>query len=64
MASNSLPLIPFLFLPSPTMPEIAQVLKLSLATAERHWTYVRTWLYAELKDRDDSENPQENSKKE
>jgi RNA polymerase sigma factor (TIGR02999 family) len=39
-----------------TMPEIAQVLKISLATAERHWTYARTWLFAELKDRDDSTN--------
>ena len=39
-----------------TMPEIAQVIKISLATAERHWTYSRTWLYAELKDRDDSAN--------
>ena len=39
-----------------TMPEIAQVLKISLATAERHWTYARTWLYAELKDWDDSAN--------
>jgi RNA polymerase sigma factor (TIGR02999 family) len=37
-----------------TMPEIARVMKISLATAERHWTYARTWLYAELKDRDDS----------
>jgi hypothetical protein len=27
-----------------TMPEIAQVLKISLATAERHLTYARTWL--------------------
>jgi RNA polymerase sigma factor (TIGR02999 family) len=32
-----------------TMPEAAQALGLSLATAERHWTFVRTWLYAELK---------------
>ena len=40
-----------------TMPEIARVLKISLATAERYWTYARTWLYAELKDRRDSENP-------
>jgi RNA polymerase sigma factor (TIGR02999 family) len=39
-----------------TMPEIAQVLKISLATAERHWTYARTWLFAELKDRDNSAN--------
>jgi RNA polymerase sigma factor (TIGR02999 family) len=40
-----------------TMPEIAQVLKISLATAERHWTYARTWLYVELEDRDDSADP-------
>jgi RNA polymerase sigma factor (TIGR02999 family) len=33
-----------------TMPEIAQILKTSLATAERNWTYARTWLYAELSD--------------
>jgi RNA polymerase sigma factor (TIGR02999 family) len=37
-----------------TMPEIASVLKISLATVERHWTYARTWLYAELKDRGDT----------
>jgi DNA-directed RNA polymerase specialized sigma24 family protein len=36
-----------------TMPEIARVIKISLATAERQWTYPRTWLYAELKDRGD-----------
>ena len=40
-----------------TMPEIARVLRISLATAERHWTYARTWLYAELKDRGNSETP-------
>jgi RNA polymerase sigma factor (TIGR02999 family) len=39
-----------------TMPEIAQVMKISLATVERHWTYARTWLFAELKDRGDSAN--------
>jgi RNA polymerase sigma factor (TIGR02999 family) len=38
-----------------TMHEIAEVLNISLATAERHWTYARTWLYAELKNRDNSE---------
>jgi RNA polymerase sigma factor (TIGR02999 family) len=31
-----------------TMPEAAQALGLSLATAERYWTFVRVWLYAEL----------------
>jgi RNA polymerase sigma factor (sigma-70 family) len=40
-----------------TMPEIARVLKISLATAERHWTYARTWLFAELKDCGNSEKP-------
>jgi RNA polymerase sigma factor (TIGR02999 family) len=33
-----------------TMPEVARALGLSLATAERYWTYARTWLYAELAD--------------
>jgi hypothetical protein len=32
------------------MPEAARALGLSLATAERHWTFARTWLYAELSD--------------
>jgi RNA polymerase sigma factor (TIGR02999 family) len=40
-----------------TMPEIAQVLKISLATAERHWIYARTWLCAELKRHGNSEEP-------
>jgi RNA polymerase sigma factor (TIGR02999 family) len=33
-----------------TMPEVARTLSLSLATAERYWTYARLWLYAELTD--------------
>ena len=33
-----------------TMPEVADVLGISLATAERHWTYARTWLFAKLRD--------------
>jgi RNA polymerase sigma factor (TIGR02999 family) len=33
-----------------TMPEIAAALGISLATAERHWVFARTWLYAELAD--------------
>jgi RNA polymerase sigma factor (TIGR02999 family) len=32
------------------MPEAAEALGVSLATAERYWTYARTWLYAELAD--------------
>ena len=33
-----------------TMPEVAAALGLSLATAERHWTYARTWLFAAMAD--------------
>ena len=47
-----------------TMPQIARLLEVSLATAESHWTYARTWLYAELKDRGSFEKPRESSKKE
>jgi RNA polymerase sigma factor (TIGR02999 family) len=31
-----------------TMPEAAALLGISLATAERHWAFARTWLFAEL----------------
>jgi RNA polymerase sigma factor (TIGR02999 family) len=31
-----------------TMPEAARVLNISLATAERYWTFAKSWLYAEL----------------
>jgi RNA polymerase sigma factor (TIGR02999 family) len=37
-----------------TMPEAAQALGVSLATAERYWTFARSWLYAELADRDEN----------
>jgi RNA polymerase sigma factor (TIGR02999 family) len=33
-----------------TMPEAAAALGTSLATAERHWTFAKAWLYAELAD--------------
>jgi len=32
-----------------TIPEAAQALGVSHATAERHWTFARAWLYAQLK---------------
>jgi len=32
-----------------TMPQVAEVLGVSLATAERHWTYAKAWLLAELR---------------
>jgi RNA polymerase sigma factor (TIGR02999 family) len=31
-----------------TMPEAAAALGISLATAERHWTFARSWLYAQI----------------
>jgi len=34
-----------------TMPEAAAALGISLPTAERYWTFARTWLYAEMSDR-------------
>ena len=33
-----------------TLPKVAKVMKVSLATAKRDWTYARTWPDAELKD--------------
>jgi RNA polymerase sigma factor (TIGR02999 family) len=33
-----------------TMPEAAAAMGVSLATAERYWTFARSWLYAELND--------------
>jgi RNA polymerase sigma factor (TIGR02999 family) len=33
-----------------TMPEIAAALNISQATAERYWTFARSWLYAEMRD--------------
>jgi RNA polymerase sigma factor (TIGR02999 family) len=33
-----------------TMPEAAEVLGVSVATAERHWTFAKSWLFAELSD--------------
>jgi RNA polymerase sigma factor (TIGR02999 family) len=35
-----------------TMPEVAVALEISLATAERWWTFAKAWLYAELSDGD------------
>lgn len=33
-----------------TMPEAAGAMNISLATAERYWTFAKSWLYAELAD--------------
>lgn len=39
-----------------TMPEAAAALGISLATAERQWTFARAWLYAELNDENSAES--------
>jgi hypothetical protein len=48
-------LVQLRFFASLTMPEIAQVPNISLATAYRRGTYARTWLRAEPKNRSHSE---------
>ncbi len=35
-----------------TMEQAAEVLNISLATAKRHWTYARAWLYGRIRSRD------------
>ncbi len=35
-----------------TMPEAAEALGVSLATAERYWTFAKAWLFTELSDKD------------
>jgi RNA polymerase sigma factor (TIGR02999 family) len=40
-----------------SMPEAAEVLGLSLRSAERNWTYAKTWLHRELSQLDSSESP-------
>jgi RNA polymerase sigma factor (TIGR02999 family) len=43
-------LVKLRFFAGMTIPEAAQVLRISHATAERYWTYARVWLYCELDD--------------
>lgn len=40
-----------------SMPEAAAALDISLATAERYWTFARSWLFAELADRPPDTEP-------
>jgi RNA polymerase sigma factor (TIGR02999 family) len=39
-----------------TMPEVAGAMGVSLATAERYWTFARTWLFAELREQAPAES--------
>jgi RNA polymerase sigma factor (TIGR02999 family) len=41
-------LVKLRFFAGMTIPEAAKALGISLATAERYWTYARCWLHAEL----------------
>jgi RNA polymerase sigma factor (TIGR02999 family) len=43
-------LVKLRFFAGMTMPEAAAALDISLATAERYWTFAKSWLYAELAD--------------
>jgi RNA polymerase sigma factor (TIGR02999 family) len=43
-------LVKLRFFAGVTMPEAAAGLGISLATAERYWTFAKSWLYAELAD--------------
>jgi RNA polymerase sigma factor (TIGR02999 family) len=40
-----------------TIPQAAQILNISHATAERHWVYARCWLRAEIERRQNNLNP-------
>ncbi len=51
-------LVKLRFFAGMTIPEAAEVLGISHATAERYWTYARVWLYCELSNDDqDQETP-------
>jgi RNA polymerase sigma factor (TIGR02999 family) len=50
VAPQKAELVKLRFFAGLTMPEAAAALGVSLATAERHWTYARVWLYSELND--------------
>lgn len=41
-----------------TIQQAAEVLSISHATAERHWDYARSWLHAEIKQRQNTSVPQ------
>jgi predicted DNA-binding protein (UPF0251 family) len=43
-----------------TMAEAAATMEISRSTAERYWTFARSWLYAELAD--PSPSPPQNSR--
>lgn len=50
VAPQKAELVKLRFFAGLTMPQAAAALGVSRATAERHWTYARVWLYSELND--------------
>jgi RNA polymerase sigma factor (TIGR02999 family) len=46
--SSKVELVRLRFYAGMSVPEASKVLGISVATAERYWTYARTWLYCEL----------------
>ena len=46
-------LVKLRFFAGQTVSEAAEILGISQTTAERHWTYARTWLFAEMNDAGD-----------
>jgi DNA-directed RNA polymerase specialized sigma24 family protein len=48
VAPEKAELVKLRFFAGMTIPEAATALGISHATAERHWTYARVWLYSEL----------------
>ena len=55
-------LVKLRFFAGMTIPEAADVLRMSHATAERYWTYARVWLYCELGGDDADGETSKNSK--
>ena len=55
-------LVKLRFFAGMTVPEAAEALGISVATAERYWTYARVWLYCELgEDKAEEETPKNSS---
>jgi RNA polymerase sigma factor (TIGR02999 family) len=54
-------LVKLRFFAGMSVPEAANALGISLATAERYWTYARVWLYCELSDDKAEEETSRNS---
>ena len=54
-------LVKLRFFAGMTVPEAAEALGISVATAERYWTYARVWLYCELGDGKAEEDTSKNS---